>query len=270
MEQSAYGEWEGVARAALSVAAAASGMPAGAELINLILSLAGATAAQETMLSSIRQDTKLLREEPFRTSRTMLAEARRVGPTDPRFRGFLDKCLDSLYRAHSLTASASESALIEFDIAAVYLATGKRADAAYWAERSQFSARATVDVEIIGKEVVSGLNFRSVVLDRRPKPEKTEDLWTKLKGWWSQQGLGVPPIADPGAAVLAVAALLTDQRRQRAEFDVAIASLQDLVAFVNTVEAVGAALNAVPSRPFLRLEIDRMTATIKQLPPGGA
>jgi len=246
------------------VAAAASGIPAGAELVTLVLSLVGATSAQEAMLSSIKEDTKLLRDEPFRTSRTMLAEAKRVGPTDPRFRDFMDACVSGLYRAHSLTSSASERALIEFDLAAVYLCVGPRADAAHWGAQSQASARAAVEDEIIGRELYSGAHFRSVVLDGRPKPAESEDPWTKLKTWWRSSG-PVVPVVDPISAIAAGVLQLAEHKHARKEFEAGVAALQDLIAFVNAVEAVGAALSAVPARPALTLEVNALVATLKQI-----
>src|SRR3954451_23569784 len=125
--------------------ATVTGLSAAGGGLELILSMAGLSESQAELLASIKRDTRLLREEPFGTARTLLAEASRVGPRDSLFDQHVEGARASFYRAHSLAESARELAIIRFDIALLYLALGRAGDAAHWIGRAREAARAAID-----------------------------------------------------------------------------------------------------------------------------
>jgi hypothetical protein len=118
-----YGKWVGLAKNAAKFGLAANAVPGGAAAVDLLASLVGLGDTKVALLKSIKNDTKLVREQSFRTTRTLLEEAERVGSRDPRYAGWIDDALKEFYKASA----------------------GKEGDARHWFSRSRLSARAAVN-----------------------------------------------------------------------------------------------------------------------------
>jgi hypothetical protein len=167
-----YGTLAGLAGGMIRLGSTASGFPGGAGSVDLILGMSGLSENQAELLASIKRDTRLLREEPFSTARTLLAEASRVGPHDPLFGQHIQGALESFYRAHSLAESARELAMIRFDIALIYLSLGRNSDAAHWIKRTQEAARAAIN-DLVSGPLVPRDPHGASLLDRRPPARKS-------------------------------------------------------------------------------------------------
>jgi hypothetical protein len=139
--RSACGPWVLVTAAAAKTSFALAGINAAGPVVDLALALSGVNDAQTELLKSIKADTLLLRKEPLQTAVTLMAEAKRVGPGDESWAQFLNKAIDSLYRAISLAASSEERAVVQFGLACAYLTLNKLSDAQYWIGESVKSER---------------------------------------------------------------------------------------------------------------------------------
>ena len=137
----ACGPWVPVTSAAAKAAFALAGVNAAGPVVDLVLALSGVGDAQTELLTSIKADTLLLRGEPLQTAVTLMGEAHRVGPSDERWAQFLNRAIESLYRAKSLAASSEEQAVVQFGLACAYLTLNEPTDARHWIEESLESER---------------------------------------------------------------------------------------------------------------------------------
>jgi hypothetical protein len=227
-----YRQWAGLAKRATTFGVTAAGIPGGSAAVELISSLSGHGDAQAQLLASIKSDTKLLREEPFRTARTFLAEARRVGPQDPRYAQFIDEALKSFYKAHSLAQSAQELAVVEFDIAVIYLSIEKKNDAVYWFKKGQTSSRAAINNLVDGYILPIGpLGGR--IYDKRPSARR--NLVATLKRTSMEMVVGA-------AAGLAFPITFASMPSLYARWRKALGAARDFVSFTNLVESTAASV----------------------------
>jgi hypothetical protein len=257
-DDGAYGQWAGLANIATKHVLAAAGLPGGGLAAELVATMAGLGEAQAQLLASIKKDTKLLREEPFRTARTLLGEARRVGPDDPRHGDFVDRALESFYRAHSLAQSAREQAVVEFDIALLYLVTGKAGDALHWMDRSRASCRVAVD-DLVSGWILPRDPLSDRIQDKRRSARR--DLRASLKRAGTEATVA---FVSAGTGVMAVTH--SSRQRRRAE---AIAAARDMVAFSNLVEHLTARAHD-GAAPHLLVIVDepKQRVALREVPEG--
>lgn len=196
------------------------------------------------MLASIKKDTTLLREEPFRTARTLLDDARRMGPRDPRYADYINQALQSFYRGNSLAESARELAVVEFDIALLYMATGKPSDALHWAEKSCESCRAAVDALVSGW-IIPGNPLTGYVEDKRASARR--DIGAAVKR------TGTEIVAGSAVVALAWPALVASPRSFQTRRRKAVAAARDMVSFSNLVEHLTAQARGQAAPPPLEI-----------------
>jgi hypothetical protein len=175
-----FGEWTGLAHLVMRFAFQTTGIPGGAVAAELALSLAGIDNAQTRLLKSMKADTELLRNEPFRTAKLNLSEAHRVGPQDRiEWERFIYEARKELYSAHNLVLGANERAVVEFDLYVVWMLMGREADARHWLEYSLTSALQAIE------DYASSL--RAYIEDARPeqgKPSIFERAKREIQGYW--------------------------------------------------------------------------------------
>jgi hypothetical protein len=241
-----YGQWGGVASAAANQILTAAGIPGGGLAAELVATMAGLGDAQSQLLASIKKDTKLLREEPYRTARVLLAEAGRVGPHDARHPDFIDRALESFYRAHSLAESARERAVVEFDIAMLYLVTGKTRDAQHWTEKSCLSCRAAVDGLVSGW-IIPRDPAAGRIYDKRKSTRR--NIPAALKRTAGEVVVG----AALGLVFPVVLVSHPSRTGRRAK---AVAAARDMVSFSNMVEHLTAQVGAGAAKPPLEIVED--------------
>jgi hypothetical protein len=174
----ACGPWISVTAAAAKAAFTMTAVKAGASLVDLAIALSGVGDAQAELLKSIKADTLLLRQQPLHTAATLMAEAKRVGPDDQRWSQFLERAVDCLYQADSLSASSEERAVAQFGLACTYLTLDRRTDARHWIEESVTSER-TALAEFIRK--CQGLVSRDIAEAEEIEPEEPDSVGGFIK-----------------------------------------------------------------------------------------
>jgi hypothetical protein len=132
----AYGAWVDLAEQSAGVALEMAGVTGAVTAAQIVASLIGIEDAQTRLLRSIKADTKLLREGPFRTGRLMLSEAGHVGSGSPRYTEFVRDACRYLYEAHELAASMEEKAVVELHLALAWFALGETSDAKRWLDKA--------------------------------------------------------------------------------------------------------------------------------------
>jgi hypothetical protein len=225
-----YEKLAGLAGGMIRLGSTASGFPGGAGSVDLILGMSGLSQNQAELLASIKRDTRLLREEPFSTARTLLGEASRVGPHDPLFGQHIQGALESFYRAHSLAESARELAMIRFDIALIYLALGRNNDAAHWIRRTQEAARAAIN-DLVSGPLVPRDPHGIRLLDARPPARKSRRNPGDAIKRETIEGL-----AGLAAGLLMVPVIFGHTPYWEARRNKASRAAADLVSFTNLVE----------------------------------
>jgi hypothetical protein len=214
------------------LAGAATGVPGASEAAGLILALAGVSDDQAALLRSIKRDTELVRSGPFNTGRTLIAEARRVGPQHPDYGRFLEDAQGLFYRALNQAKDPAERAVVAFDLASLYLGRGLLSDARHWYQSSQEACREAVDAVVKWRS----LDFAgSYIYDKRT-PDSGSRWRMALRG--AHMGATTSVSAFPGRPTHSELV----HRRLRAR----VASIRELLAFTNTVEYVAATIRAEP------------------------
>jgi hypothetical protein len=226
---SAYGQWAGIAKTAIEIALSVNGVPGAGAVANLLVGLTPLGEAQSQLLASIKKDTQLLRKEPFRTAKTAMAEAWRVGPNDPRYGEFLNEARQSLYRALSLTASLQEKAVVEFDIALIYASLTMQSDALHWLRQSRTSCRLGVEGLLVGF-LVPRQPYLGRIQDKRPFPRQPPMSKKQIAVWLAS-------IQLLGSTGLSIAYLAIEKGRAMKR---EVHAAQGFVAFANMVERVTA------------------------------
>lgn len=110
-------------------------------LLDLIL---GASDAQDELLSSIKADTQLIRGADLATAKLLLDEANRTHKDEVRSREFVEKARDHLYRALGSCKNDAERAVVQRQLALVYLTLGFVEDARHWFSKSLESSQGAV------------------------------------------------------------------------------------------------------------------------------
>ena len=187
---------------------------------------------------------------------TYMAEARRVGPGDERFKRFIDSGIHSLYQANSLADSLEEQAYVQFCIACSYLAVNARSDALHWFSQSVKLERSVLDA-LLKKRLGVGIGFqgRGQVIDcRSNRPaaghRRRKGLNATLN---ASYGLakGYVDLLTLGTTIAAQAAVDLRIRRRRLE------ALEQFLHFVNAVEVSADEASGRTASMVLRLEAEK-------------
>jgi hypothetical protein len=185
-EKAGY-RWSGLASAVESYVLAASGVPGADSAINVLRALYGVEDAQATMLSSIDRQVRLLRAGPFRSGQLLLHEARRVGPADEEYSGFLAKARDRFYDAHGLAASVQERALIELHLGLVAALINKPADAKHWLGKCYESGTQVVEELTSKSQNIKVLHSRKMTAALTLSTYGIYVIPAKLKKVWNAE-----------------------------------------------------------------------------------
>jgi hypothetical protein len=253
----AFGPWVSIVAAAARTALALGNVRGGEAVVDLLLSVIDVGGGQGDLLTSIKQDTTLLRQEPLKTAMTYMAEAKRMGPGDERFKGFVDNGIHSLYRANSLANSLEEQAVVQFCIACSYFTINAPDDARYWFSQSVKSEREVLDA-LLKKRLGVGIGFqgRGQVIDLRSnRPVASVDRWRKgLKSTLNATygaAKGYVDLLSLGTTIAAQAVVDLRIRRQRLE------ALERFLHFVNVVEVSADEASGRTTSVVLRLEAEK-------------
>jgi hypothetical protein len=188
---------------------------------------------------------------------TYMAEAKRMGPNDERFKGFVDNGIHSLYRATSLANSLEEQAVVQFCIACAYFTINSQDDARHWFSQSVKSERGVLDA-LLKKRLGVGIGFqgRGQVIDLRSnQPVVSVDRWRKgLKSTLNTTygvAKGYVDLLSLGTTIAAQAVVDLRIRRQRLE------ALERFLHFANAVEVSADEASRRTTSLVLRLEAEK-------------
>ena len=188
---------------------------------------------------------------------TYMAEARRIGPGDERFKRFVDSGIHSLYQANSLANCLEEQAYVQFCIACSYLTVNAKSDALYWFSESVKLERDVLDA-LLKKRLGVGIGFqgRGQVIDRRSnRPVVSDDRRRKRLNATLNASYGIVKgyvdFLSLGTTVAAQAAVDLSIRRRRLE------ALERFLHFVNAVEVSADEASGRTASVVLRLEAEK-------------
>jgi hypothetical protein len=249
-----FGPWVSIVSAAAKATLALGSVRGGEAVVDLLLAVIDIGGGKGDLLASIKQDTTLLRQEPLKTAMTYMAEARRVGPGDERFKRFIDTGIHSLYQANSLADCLEEQAYVQYCIACSYLAVNARSDALHWFSKSMELERDVLDV-LLKKRLGVGIGFqgRGQVIDcRSDRPAVGGDRRRKGLNATLNASYGLAKgyvdLLTLGTTMAAQAAIDLRIRRRRLE------ALEQFLHFVNTVEVSADEASGRTASMILRLE----------------
>lgn len=248
----ACGPWVPVTSAAAKAAFALAGVKAAGPVVDLVLALSGVGDAQTELLTSIKADTLLLRQEPLQTAVTLMGEANRVGPGDERWTQFLDRAIESLYRAESLAASSEERAVAQFGLACAYLTLNEPTDARHWIEESLESEREALNALL--------RESRGITDGRGAQKRKGGSIVSRLLVVGILGGRVVGKVTS--TALTSRDAIETRIMKKRVEI------LQRFLHFANAVEICAAAICGRPETKILELSgyfLDEKSLTLPHL-----
>ena len=252
-----FGPWVSIVSAAAKAALALGSVRGGEAIVDLLLAVIDIGGGKGDLLASIKQDTTLLRQEPLKTAMTYMAEARRVGPGDERFKRFIDSGIHSLYQANSLADCLEEQAYVQYCIACSYLAVNARSDALHWFSKSMELERNVLDV-LLKKRLGVGIGFqgRGQVIDcRSNRPAVGGDRRRKGLNATLNASYGLAKgyvdLLTLGTTMAAQAAIDLRIRRRRLE------ALEQFLHFVNTVEVSADEASGRTASMILRLEAEK-------------
>ena len=253
----AFGPWVSIVAAAAKTALALGSVRGGEAVVDLLLAVIDVGGGQGDLLASIKQDTTLLRQEPLKTAMTYIAEARRIGPGDERFKRFVDSGIHSLYQANSLANCLEEQAYVQFCIACSYLTINAKSDALYWFSQSIKLERDVLDA-LLKKRLGVGIGFqgRGQVIDRRSnRPVVSDNRWRKRLNATLNASYGIAKgyvdFLSLGTTMAAQAAVDLSIRRRRLE------ALERFLHFVNAVEVSADEASGRTTSVVLRLEAEK-------------
>lgn len=253
----AFGPWVSVVAAAAKAGLALGSVRGGESVVDLLLAVIGVGGGQGDLLASIKQDTTLLRQEPLKTAMTYMAEARRIGPGNERFKKFVDSGIHSLYQANSLANCLEEQAYVQFCIACSYLTINASSDALHWFSQSVKLERDVLDA-LLKKRLGVGIGFqgRGQVIDcRSHRPVVSHDRWRKRFNATLNASYGIAKgYADLftfGTTMAAQAAVDLRIRRRRLE------ALERFLHFVNAVEVSADEASGRTASVVMRLEAEK-------------
>ena len=253
----AFGPWVSIVAAAAKAALALGSVRGGEAVVDLLLAVLNVGGGHGDLLASIKQDTTLLRQEPLKTAMTYLAEARRIGPGDERFKRFVDSGIHSLYQANSLANCPEEQAYVQFCIACSYLTINANSDALHWFSQSVKLERAVLDA-LLKKRLGVGVGFqgRGQVIDcRSSRPAVSDDRWRKKMNATLNASYGLAKgyvdLLSFGTTMAAQAAVDLSIRRRRLE------ALERFLHFVNSVEVSADEASGRTASVILRLEAEK-------------
>jgi hypothetical protein len=248
-----FGPWVSIVTAATKAALDLGNVPAGGAVVDLLLAVTRVGSGQANLLSSIKQDTTLLRQEPLKTAMTQIAEARRVGRGDERFTRFVDSAIQNLYRANSLANSLEERAVVQFCIACAYLTLDAPADARSWFGQGVESEREVLNA-LVKKRLGVGVGFqgRARVTDLRANrsPDTPKRRHRTLNATYGI-GKAYLDLLSLGTTLAGQAAVDLRIRMQRLE------TLERFLYFANALEVSAATASGRTPSTILRLEMKK-------------
>ena len=254
-----FGNWAGLAQSAAKLYLEAGGVVGAGAAVDLIAGFLGLAKAQTVLLESIQANTELLRTAALKTAQDYLADAHRLGPQDPRYRGFLEEARRELYHARNLAASPAERSVVESHLAIVYLLQGEILDAQHFIEKASVSAEEALDSLVIACQKGPG-QITLQVRDLRSSGRKP----TSLNGWRAVRAMmwvtgGV--FHTPGVfAVSGLMAFLDSPQEKR------LAMLKDYIGSYNALHVWRAKLCgfSAPSPLVLTVLTDEQKAAGKE------
>jgi hypothetical protein len=155
-----FGGWLEIAQMVARFVSQLPGLGGAPVVVDLLGVLADAQDGQTALLKSIKADTAALRVAPWKEAVESLADARRVGPTDPSWGRFLDRAEAKLSEARQLVSDMREAALVEYDLGMVWLFIGHEVNARYHLQESVQCANQAVNEYV--------LKARTWIRDERP------------------------------------------------------------------------------------------------------
>lgn len=248
-----FGPWVSIATAATKAALDLGNVTAGGAVVDLLLAVTRVGSGQGDLLSSIKQDTTLLRQEPLQTAMTQIAEARRVGRGDERFARFVDGAIQNLYRGNSLANSLEERAVVQFCIACAYLTLDAPTDARHWFGQGVESEREVLNA-LVKKRLGVGAGFqgRAQVIDlRADRPLDTPKRRRKALNAAYGAGKAYLGLLSLGTTLAGQAAVDLRIRTQRLE------KLERFLYFANALEVSAATASDRTPNTILRLEMKK-------------
>lgn len=169
-----FGGWLEIAQMVARFVSQLPGHGGASVVVDLLGALTDAQDGQAALLKSIKADTAALRKSPWKQAVESLADARRVGPTDPSWGRFLDRAEAKLSEARQLVSDMREAALVEYDRGIVWLFIGHEVNARYYLQEGVQCADRVVD-EYVRK---SGGAIEDLRTERRPTRFRGRDAAT--------------------------------------------------------------------------------------------
>lgn len=229
-----FGPWLDIAKLSARLGLGLGGVPAADAIVELISGLVGIQSCEASLLQEIENDTKLLRESDLKTAKLMIEEAQRVGSADSRYRSFLEKSVDMLYKARSLAESEKEQGIVEFHLCLVYYALKLSKDAEYWLGQCKASTDTALNSLIADMQRMPGRLAIKLIDDRDGKGASPTRLRTLRPAWHplailsnELYGIVQPNSKDPGGEVLQAIRKVQEARLSR---------LKEYLKFYNAVE----------------------------------
>jgi hypothetical protein len=139
-----YAKWVAAVLPVAGAAASAASLPGSDIAFALLDLILGANDAQDELLSSIKADTQLIRGTDLATAKLLLGEAKRTEKDSVRSRQFVEQARNHLYRAMGACKNDAERAVVQRQLAFVYLTLGLVEDAQHWFSESLQSSRSAV------------------------------------------------------------------------------------------------------------------------------
>jgi hypothetical protein len=191
--------------------------------------------------SVISDDTALLRGADLTTAQLLLSEAQRTSSDSVRAFEFVERARDHLYRAWSVCSGPAEQAVVEHQLALVYLTLRLPEDARYWLRRAAISADRALD-ELIRGAAADTKYAKFRYLDGRhgeaPPGIRVRQLSRGLKRSLFGSLVGL-------VASLLAWATQTTRRVSGRDAKAAAQALGSFIAFRNATHSVAASMGAI-------------------------
>ncbi len=235
-----FGGWVEIAATVSRFVSQVPGLHGASVVTDLLAAVADAQYGQTALLKSIKADTAALRMNPFKVALQSLEDARRVGPAHPSWDTFIRRAEDKFIEASKLASGPQEEALVEFNLAIVYLAMGDEVNTRHHIEQSvQCAARA------VNGYVQKG---RMAIDDFRPSEERPEFYKMTAAGGAGLAALLGGMWVTGGTMDMSYAAALTPQCRR------ACHDLKGFIGFYNLIQRTASSVSGGAQPRYLTLE----------------